>query len=177
MWYSNDIITMNVTSEWNAIYINSLDFGSSHENNKTQGISQGKLFRGEITHLNIWSAVKRVDELIKITQNCNEDYGNIDILDWSKITKSQFMNIKNGVNIKVLKNIGCDYWNDTKKKVKIIPHLIDNNMGNILCKIMAAEMYIPETKEELLKLYNVKKQENVKLEQHMNNTKNRKNRK
>ena len=139
LWYSSNI--MAPPGKYSNIYIGKLDFGD-------------KLFHGQISHLNIWSLAKSKADLLKITQNCFEDYhDNGDILNWSKINKDQLINIKDAVELREGENFDCDFWNDNNKKRKIIPHLIDYNEAKNLCKIMNGKMYIPESKDELVKLY------------------------
>ena len=117
-------------------------------------LNTGKeVFPGRISEFNIWNYTMVIDDLKTITTSCTELQNQPNILKWSTINKKQLSILNNKYSKYINEDEGmCS--SENKIKVKLFVELLDFKSAKHTCDILSAEMYLPKTKEELIKLSN-----------------------
>ena len=103
-------------------------------------------FSGALSELNIWSAALSSDQMLSITNNCENNYSsypNPDILNWSEVTASMIAGETREVDLMNL----CYYSLDATEIV--VPVFLDQIQAIAACQSLKANFYPPQYLEQI----------------------------
>lgn len=102
-------------------------------------------FSGALSELNIWSVALSRDQMLSITNNCenNSSYLNPDILKWSEVTESMIAGETKEVDLMNL----CYYSLDATEIV--VPVFLDQIQAIAACQSLKAISYPPQHLEQI----------------------------
>ena len=102
-------------------------------------------FSGALSELNIWSVALSSDQMLSITNNCenNSSNPNPDILNWSEVTESMIAGEIREVDLMNL----CYYSLDATETV--VPVFLDQIQAIAACQSLKANSYPPQYLEQI----------------------------
>ena len=103
-------------------------------------------FSGALSELNIWSVALSSDQMLSITNNCENNYSsypNPDILNWSEVTESMIAGETREVDLMNL----CYYSLDATEIV--VPVFLDQIQAIAACQSLKANSYPPQYLEQI----------------------------
>ena len=102
-------------------------------------------FSGGLSELNIWSVALSSDQMLSITNNCenNSSNPNPDILKWSEVTESMIAGETREVDLINL----CYYSLDATETV--VPVFLDQIQAIAACQSLKANSYPPQYLEQI----------------------------
>lgn len=102
-------------------------------------------FSGALSELNIWSIAFSSDQLLSITNNCenNSSNPNPDILKWSEVTESMIAGETREADLMSL----CYYSLDATEIV--VPVFLDQIQAISACQSLKANSYPPQHLEQI----------------------------